>query len=195
MRLWIEQLKAADVLADQAITVAYSYIGPEITYPIYKEGSIGQAKKHLYQTADELNEEVDGLLAYVSVNKAVVTQSSAAIPIVPLYLSLLFKVMKEKGLHEDCIKQMYRLVHDRLCCKEIPTDQNRLIRVDDYEMKPEVQEAVAKLWDKVSKDNIKEIADLDGYWDEFYEIFGFGIDGVDYDADVAIQIPIPSLDE
>ena len=194
-KLWIEQLKAADVLADQAITVAYSYIGPEITYPIYKEGSIGQAKKHLYQTADELNEEVDGLLAYVSVNKAVVTQSSAAIPIVPLYLSLLFKVMKEKGLHEDCIKQMYRLVHDRLCCKEIPTDQNRLIRVDDYEMKPEVQEAVAKLWDKVSKDNIKEIADLDGYWDEFYEIFGFGIDGVDYDADVAIQIPIPSLDE
>ena len=103
--------------------------------------------------------------------------------------------MKEKGLHEDCIKQMYRLVHDRLCCKEIPTDRNRLIRVDEYEMKPEVQEAVAKLWDKVSKDNIKEIADLDGYWDEFYEIFGFGIDGVDYDADVAIQIPIPSLDE
>ena len=192
---WIQALVDADVLSDNAVTLAYSYIGPEITYPIYKEGSIGQAKKHLYQTADELNEEVDGLLAYVSVNKAVVTQSSAAIPIVPLYLSLLFKVMKEKGLHEDCIKQMYRLVHDRLCCKEIPTDQNRLIRVDDYEMKPEVQEAVAKLWDKVSKDNIKEIADLDGYWDEFYEIFGFGIDGVDYDADVAIQIPIPSLDE
>lgn len=194
-KIWMEQMKEAGVLADNAMTVAYSYIGPEITYPIYKEGSIGQAKKHLYKTADELNEEIAGLQAFVSVNKAVVTQSSAAIPIVPLYLSLLFKVMKKMDLHEDCIEQMYRLVHDRICCKEVPTDSDRLIRVDDYEMKPEVQEAVGKLWKEVTKDNINEIGDVDGYWDAFYEIFGFRIEGVDYDADVDIQTMIPSLAE
>lgn len=192
-KLWMKALKEVGVLADNAITVAYSYIGPELTHPIYYDGTIGQAKKDLYKTADELQEEMDGLKAYVSVNKAVVTQSSAAIPIVPLYISLLFKVMKEKGLHEGCIEQMYRLVHDRLCREEVVTDENRLIRLDDYEMKPEVQDAVAGLWKQVSKDNIGEIGDIDGYWQEFYEIFGFRIDGVDYEADVDIQGGIPSL--
>lgn len=194
-KLWMQALKDAGVLADNAKTVAYSYIGPELTHPIYYDGTIGQAKKHLYQTADELSEEMDGLEAYVSVNKAVVTQSSAAIPIVPLYMSLLLKVMKEKGLHEDCIEQMYRMVHDRLCCEKVVTDENRLIRMDDYEMKPEIQEAVKELWEKVSKDTIQELADIDGYWQDFYEIFGFRMDGVDYDADVDIQGGIPSLAE
>lgn len=194
-KLWMQALKEADVLADNAKTIAYSYIGPQLTHPIYYDGSIGQAKKHLYRTADELNVEIEGLEAYVAVNKAVVTQSSAAIPIVPLYISLLFKVMKEKGLHEGCIEQMYRLVHDRICQAKVPTDENRLIRMDDYEMKPEVQEAVAGLWEKVSEDTIQEIADLDGYWQEFYEIFGFRIEGVDYTADVDIQGGIPSLSE
>lgn len=194
-KLWMQALRDAGVLADNAKTVAYSYIGPELTHPIYYDGTIGQAKKHLYQTADELSEEIDGLEAYVSVNKAVVTQSSAAIPIVPLYMSLLLKVMKEKGLHEDCIEQMYRMIHDRLCCEKVVTDENRLIRMDDYEMKPEIQEAVEELWGKVSKDTIQEIADIDGYWQDFYEIFGFRIDGVDYDADVDIQGGIPSLAE
>lgn len=192
-KLWMQALKEADVLAENAMTVAYSYIGPELTHPIYYAGSIGQAKQDLYRTADEINAEMAGVEAYVSVNKAVVTQSSAAIPIVPLYISLLFKVMKEKGLHEGCIEQMYRMVHDRLCQENVPTDENRLIRMDDYEMKPEVQETVKELWGKVSKENIKEIADLDGYWQEFYEIFGFQIDGVDYSADVDIQGGIPSL--
>lgn len=192
-KLWIEALKEAGVLADNAVTVAYSYIGPKLTHPIYYDGTIGQAKKDLYKTADELQEEVDGLKAYVSVNKAVVTQSSAAIPIVPLYMSLLFKVMKEKGLHEGCIEQMYRLVHDRLCLEDVVTDENRLIRLDDYEMKPEVQDAVAGLWGQVSKDNITELGDIEEYWQEFYEIFGFRIDGVDYEADVNIQGKIPSL--
>lgn len=192
-KLWMKALKEAGVLADNAVTVAYSYIGPKLTHPIYYDGTIGQAKKDLYKTADELQEEIDGLRAYVSVNKAVVTQSSAAIPIVPLYISLLFKVMKEKGLHEGCIEQMYRLVHDRLCCEEVVTDENRLIRLDDYEMKPEVQDAVADLWKQVSKDNIGEIGDIGGYWQEFYEIFGFRMDGVDYEADVNIQGKIPSL--
>lgn len=192
-KLWIQALKDADVLADGAKTVAYSYIGPELTHPIYYNGSIGAAKKDLYRSADEIDAQYDGVEAYVAVNKAVVTQSSAAIPVVPLYISLLFKVMKEEGLHEGCIEQMYRLVHDRLCKETVPVDENRLIRMDDYEMKPEVQEKVKGLWEKISKANVEELADIDGYWQEFYEIFGFRIDGVDYGADVDIQCGIPSI--
>ena len=195
-KLWIEALKDADVLADGAITVAYSYIGPEVTHPIYYNGTIGKAKADLYKTADSMDEMYPDLKAYVSVNKALVTQSSSAIPIVPLYMSLLFKVMKEKRLHEGCIEQMYRLMHDRLGNgADIPVDKDRLIRMDDYEMKEEVQKEVFNLWQNVSKDNIKDIADINGYWDEFYEIFGFGIDSVNYDADVDIQIKIPSIEE
>ena len=193
-RLWIDAMKDADVLADNAVTVAYSYIGPVLTHPIYFDGSIGKAKQDLYKTADEIDEQVDGVKAYVSVNKAVVTQSSAAIPIVPLYLSILLKVMKEKNLHEDCIQQIYRLVHDRLCNPSgVPVDDMRLIRMDDYEMKPEVQQAVEKVWNEISQDNLAEVADIDEYWKEFYEIFGFKIAGVDYDADCDIQVQIPSL--
>lgn len=192
-RLWIDALKAADVLEDGAKTIAYSYIGPEITYPIYYNGSIGQAKADLYKTADVMNEEIDGIEAYVSVNKAVVTQSSAAIPIVPLYMSILLKVMKEQNVHEGCIEQMYRMMHDRVCVDKVVTDDKNLIRMDDYELKPEVQKAVEDKWNIVSQDNFKEVADIDGYWKEFYEIFGFGIDGVDYDADISVQVDIPSL--
>lgn len=192
-RLWIDALKAADVLEDGAKTIAYSYIGPEITYPIYYNGSIGQAKADLYKTADVMNEEIDGIEAYVSVNKAVVTQSSAAIPIVPLYMSILLKAMKEQNLHEGCIEQMYRMMHDRVCVDKVVTDDKNLIRMDDYELKPEVQKAVEDKWNIVSQDNVKEVADIDGYWKEFYEIFGFGIDGVDYDADISVQVDIPSL--
>lgn len=193
-RLWIDAMKQADVLADNAVTVAYSYIGPVLTYPIYFDGSIGRAKQDLYKTADEIDAQVKGVSAYVSVNKAVVTQSSAAIPIVPLYLSILLKVMKEKNLHEECIEQMYRLVHDRLCNPSgVPVDDKRLIRMDDYEMKPEVQQAVEKVWNEISQDNLADIADIDEFWKEFYEIFGFRIDGVDYDADCDIQVQIPSL--
>lgn len=192
-KLWMQALKDADVLAEGAQTVAYSYIGPELTYPIYYDGSIGQAKQDLYKTADEIQADFSGVDAYVSVNKAVVTQSSAAIPIVPLYISILFKVMKEKKLHEDCMEQMYRLVHDRLCAPEVPVDDRRLIRVDDYEMRPEVQQAVEDVWKKINNDNLMELADLDGFWQGFYEIFGFRIEGVDYDADVDIQVSIPSI--
>lgn len=191
--LWMKALSEAGVLAQGAQTVAYSYIGPELTYPIYRDGSIGQAKKDLYQTAKILREQIPGLLAYVSVNKAVVTQSSAAIPIVPLYISILFKVMKKQGIHENCIEQMYRLLHDRMCLDVVPVDEQGLIRVDDYEMRPEVQDEVAKLWDQANNDNIKEIADLEEFWQGFYEIFGFQIEGVDYDEDVDTQGMIPSL--
>ncbi|MCD7824383.1 MAG: trans-2-enoyl-CoA reductase family protein [Clostridiaceae bacterium] len=193
-KLWIEALKEADALQDGAKTVAYSYIGPELTHPIYYSGTIGQAKQHLYRTAGEINQEIDGVEAYVSVNKAVVTQSSAAIPIVPLYMSLMLKVMKEKKLHEGCIEQMYRMFHDRLCTGEVVTDENGLIRMDDYEMKPEVQDAIRELWGSVSAENIDKIGDLQSYWQDFYEIFGFRIPGVDYSADVDIQIGIPSLE-
>lgn len=192
--LWIKALKEADVLADGAKTVAYSYIGPEITYPIYKDGSIGQAKKNLYRTADKIQEEIAGVEAYVSVNKAVVTQSSAAIPIVPLYLAILFRVMKEQNVHEDCVRQMYRMVHDKLCNGgAVITDESRLIRMDDWEMKPEVQAAVLEVWNTISQDNLEQATDIDGYWQEFYEIFGFHMDGVDYDADVDTEVSIPSL--
>ncbi len=192
-KLWIQALQEADVLADGAKTVAYSYIGPELTYPIYYNGSIGQAKQHLYRTAEEIRTEFSGVEAYVSVNKAVVTQSSAAIPIVPLYISILFRIMQEKGLHEDCIEQMYRLIHDRLCVQNVPVDEQGLIRVDDYEMNPEVQQEIADVWEKITNDNLTELADLDAFWNGFYEIFGFHIDGVDYDADVNIQVPIASV--
>ncbi len=192
-KLWIQALTDADVLEEGAKTVAYSYIGPEITHPIYKEGSIGQAKKDLYETADAITAEFSGVEAYVSVNKALVTQSSAAIPIVPLYIAILFKVMKEKNLHEGCIEQMYRMLHDRLCVENVVTDENRLIRVDDWEMKPEIQEEVMKIWNSITQDNLDEVTDIDGFWQEFYEIFGFGMEGVDYEADVDIQVQVPSL--
>ncbi|MFG6348526.1 MAG: trans-2-enoyl-CoA reductase family protein [Lachnospiraceae bacterium] len=194
--LWIKALKDADVLEDNALTVAYSYIGPELTHPIYYNGTIGRAKADLYKAADNIDAGYPDVSAYVSVNKALVTQSSSAIPIVPLYMSLLYKVMKEKGLHEGCIEQMYRLMCSCICAEGgVPVDEKRLIRLDDYEMKDEVQKEVARLWDSVSEDNIKEIADIEGYWKEFYEIFGFGIEGVDYDADVDIQAGISSIEE
>ena len=194
--LWIKALKDADVLEDNALTVAYSYIGPELTHPIYYNGTIGRAKADLYNAADNIDAGYPDVSAYVSVNKALVTQSSSAIPIVPLYMSLLYKVMKEKGLHEGCIEQMYRLMCSCICAEGgVPVDEKRLIRLDDYEMKDEVQKEVARLWDSVSEDNIKEIADIEGYWKEFYEIFGFGIEGVDYDADVDIQAGISSIEE
>ena len=194
--LWIKALKDADELEDNALTVAYSYIGPELTHPIYYNGTIGRAKADLYKAADNIDAGYPDVSAYVSVNKALVTQSSSAIPIVPLYMSLLYKVMKEKGLHEGCIEQMYRLMCSCICAEGgVPVDEKRLIRLDDYEMKDEVQKEVARLWDSVSEDNIKEIADIEGYWKEFYEIFGFGIEGVDYDADVDIQAGISSIEE
>lgn len=183
---WIHALVEADVLANNASTIAYSYIGPVVTHAIYKDGSIGQAKKHLYDTSLKLTEEfVDrGLKAYVSVNKALVTQSSAAIPIVPLYISLLYKIMKEEGLHEGCIEQMYRLFADKFVKKEV--DEEGYFRLDDWELQDTVQEKIAAVWDQVTTENIRELGDIDGYWEDFYQMFGFHYDNVDYSADVEI---------
>ena len=187
-RDWIMSLYDAGVLADGAVTLAYSYIGPVVTHAIYKDGSIGQAKKHLYDTSVELmNKYKDiGLKAYISVNKALVTQSSAAIPIVPLYISMLYKVMKEKGLHEGCIEQMNRLFLEKLAGGVVQTDEAGRIRLDDYEMKEEIQSQIAEVGDGVDTESIKDLGDIKGYWDEFYNMFGFGYDNVDYSEDVEI---------
>ncbi len=187
-RDWIMSLYDAGVLADGAVTLAYSYIGPVVTHAIYKDGSIGQAKKHLYDTSVELmNKYKDiGLKAYISVNKALVTQSSAAIPIVPLYISMLYKVMKEKGLHEGCIEQMNRLFLEKLAGGVVQTDEAGRSRLDDYERKEALQSQIAEVWDGVDTESIKDLGDIKGYWDEFYNMFGFGYDNVDYSEDVEI---------
>lgn len=191
---WISALKKADAIEDNAVTVAYSYIGPSITHPMYLDGSIGKAKEHLFNTSKEITKEFDGIKAYVSVNKALVTQSSAAIPIVPLYISILYKVMKEKGNHEGCIEQMYRLFSQKLFNGDkVVVDESNKIRLDDLEMLPDVQEEVLKLWDIISTENLNECADIEGYKKDFYNLFGFEVDGIDYEKDIDINIPINSL--
>ncbi len=184
--LWIDALKEADALEEDAVTVAYSYIGPELTYPIYHDGTIGQAKKHVLDTANKLNEKYSDVKAYVSVNKAVVTQSSSAIPAVPLYISILYKRMKSMGIHEGCIEQMVRLFDEKLVSDDVQLDETGQIRLDDWEMRDDVQEAVMGDWNAVDNDNIKDLCDIDGYWDDFFQMFGFRMEGVDYTADVEV---------
>ena len=184
--MWINALNDNNLLAEGCQTVAFSYIGPTITWPIYWNGTIGKAKADLDATAKRL----DALLklkrgtAFVSVNKAVVTQASSAIPVVPLYISILFKVMKEKGLHEGCIEQLYRLYATQMYQgNALDFDEDRRVRIDDWEMKPEVQEEVISIWNTVTNDNFKEVSVYEGYKAEFLKLFGFGLDGVDYEAE------------
>ncbi len=190
---WIGALKAADAIEDGAVTVAYSYIGPEVTHPIYKDGSIGRAKAHLAETAKEITKSIDGVSAYVSVNKALVTQSSSAIPIVPLYISILYKVMKEMNLHEGCIEQMQRMFAEKIYGGEVKVDAENLIRLDDWEMRDDVQAKVAEAWDKINAENLNELADIDGYNKDFIKLFGFEADGVDYEAETDTAMAIASL--
>lgn len=195
-KLWIDALREADALAPGITTLAYSYIGPELTHAIYKDGTIGMAKKDVERTAKELTEELAPLggRAFVSVNKAVVTQASAAIPVVPLYISILFKIMKENGLHEGCVEQMRRLLAEKLCGEDAPMlDEEGRLRLDDLELRADVQAAVARVWDAVRDDTLPRVADLDGYWSDFYRLFGFGLSGVDYAADVETEVEIPGL--
>jgi len=195
-QLWIDALQAAGVLAPGATTVAYSYIGPELTQAIYREGTIGQAKDDLEATGQRLNKQLGehGGHAYVSVCKALVTQSSSAIPVVPLYISALYKVMKEKGLHEGTIEQAYRLFADRLYNPNgTEVDEAGRIRIDDWEMREDVQEEVAKIWEQISTDNIYELSDLEGYRKEFFQLFGFEFEGIDYAADVSAEVATPNV--
>lgn len=194
-KFWIEDLKAAGVLADGAKTVAYSYIGPELTYPIYRNGTIGMAKNDLEATVPVINDLLKDLngVSYVSVNKALVTQSSSAIPVVPLYISLLYKVMKEKNIHEGCIEQMQRLFADRLYGGSLALDTEGRIRVDDWEMREDVQSAVAKLWEEVTSENIEAISDLAGYRKDFFNLFGFEFDSIDYSLESDELTTVASL--
>jgi len=194
--LWIDALESAGLLAPGAVTVAYSYAGPEATAAIYRRGTIGRAKDHLEATAHRLEERLARLggRAVVSVNKALVTQASAAIPVMPLYISLLFKSMKARGLHEGCVEQMTRLFGDHLyAATPPPTDEIERIRVDDWEMRPDIQQEVGRRWEKARPDNVERLTDLAGYRDEFFKLFGFGFSGVDYDADVNPSVSIPSI--
>lgn len=189
--LWMQALADAGCLSDAAKTVAYSYIGPEITWPVYTNGTIGAAKKDVERAATAISQK-HGCEAYVSVNKAVVTQASSAIPVVPLYISILFKVMKAAGNHEDCIHQMVRLLNDRLYGEDLQLDSDGRIRVDDWEMLPEIQAEVAKVWPEISTENLRELSDFNGYQEGFLNLFGFGLPGVDYEAETDVELLLPS---
>lgn len=194
--MWIDELKAAGLLAPGATTVAYSYIGPSLTEAVYRKGTIGRAKDHLeataFQIADRLK-DINGK-AYVSVNKALVTQASSAIPVIPLYISLLYKIMKAEGLHEGCIEQIQRLFKERLYTgAEVLTDEQGRIRVDDLEMRDDVQAQVAALWTEATTETLPAIGDLAGYKKDFLNLFGFDVAGVNYEADVNEMVEISGL--
>lgn len=191
--MWIAALDQAGVLADGFTTVAYSYIGPDLTFPIYTNGTIGKAKEHLESSAKAMNEKFGDTTAFVSVNKALVTQASSAIPVVPLYISLLYKVMKEAGNHEGCIEQIQRLFADHLANDGAPIlDEKNRIRIDDWEMEEPIQAAVADAWEKVTTENLSELSDFSGYKQEFLRLFGFGLEGVDYGLETDSERPLPS---
>ena len=194
--MWMNALKNAGVLASGATTIAYSYIGPEVTEAVYRKGTIGRAKDHLEATAFEITKLLSAIngKAYVSVNKALVTQASSAIPVIPLYISLLYKIMKAEGIHEGCIEQIQRLYQQRLFTgNAVPTDEQGRIRIDDWEMRSDVQERIAKLWVESTTESLLELGDLAGYKQDFLNLFGFGFEGVDYLADTNEMVHVPSI--
>jgi len=192
--LWMQALLDAGLLAEGCRTVAYDYLGPRVTWPIYKEGTIGRAKLDLRRAREAIDAKLASLggRAVVSVNKAVVTQASSAIPGVNLYIAILFKLMKEKGSHEDCLDQIHRLFRDRLYAPGGPAlDEPGVARMDDLEMRPDIQRAVEEVWPEVATENIDRLADFAGYQEAFLRLFGFGVEGVDYDEDVDPEVPFP----
>ncbi len=193
--MWIDALGEAGVLAEGAKTTAFTYIGEKITWDLYWDGTIGQAKKDLDTKVLSIRDKLaaNGGDARVSVLKAVVTQASSAIPIMPLYLAMLFKEMKNNGTHEGCIEQLYRLFTECLYSDAPRTDEEGRLRVDELEMQPQVQAAVAEAWSNISNENLAELTDFKGYKEEFLKLFGFEMDGVDYDADVNPDVAITNL--
>ena len=188
--LWINALNDAGVLAEGCKTVAYSYIGTDITWPIYWHGALGKAKEDLDRAASELNSKLSekGGSANVAVLKSVVTQASSAIPVMPLYLAMVFRIMREQGLHEGCMQQIHRMFSTQLFKDDNSapaTDDSNRLRLDDWELKEEVQEECRKLWPQVTTENLFDVTDYQLYKDEFLKLFGFGLDGVDYEADVS----------
>jgi enoyl-[acyl-carrier protein] reductase / trans-2-enoyl-CoA reductase (NAD+) len=196
--LWIDYLGRRGLLAPGFQTVAYSYIGPQQTWPVYRDGTIGMAKKDLERAAQSMNERYNSLQAkaFVSVNKAVVSQASAAIPVVPLYISIMLKVMEEKGVNESIVQQIDRLYRDHLFGKQLadPSKDFR-IRIDDLELREDVQAEILKIWDRIDTGNLHTLSAFQGYKDEFLKLFGFGYDGVDYDAEVETHIVDPEVIE
>lgn len=195
-KMWMDELLKADVLAQDAITVAYSYIGPALTEAVYRKGTIGKAKDHLEAEAFTITDSLKAIngKAFVSVNKALVTQASSAIPVIPLYISLLYKTMKEKGIHEGCIEQIQRLFEARLYSgNQIPVDEKGRIRIDDWEMRDDVQSTVAGLWIDADTATLPQIGDLNGYKSDFLNLFGFGFPQVDYQKDVSEMVTMEGL--
>ncbi len=194
--MWINALDEAKLLAPGATSVAYSYIGPEVTWPIYKNGTIGLAKNDL----ERAGKAIDATLktngygrAFISVNKALVTQASSAIPVVPLYISILYKIMKAKGTHEGCIEQIDRLFRTQMYGGTgLDFDNAGRVRIDDWEMRPEIQAEVARLWPEVTTENLAELTDIAGYRTEFLKLFGFGLPGINYEADIDPHVELPA---
>jgi len=194
-QMWIDLLKSENVLSEDFKTVAYSYIGPSLTEAVYRKGTIGAAKDHLEATAFEITDALKDIngKGYVSVNKALVTQASSAIPVIPLYISLLYKVMKEEDIHEGCIEQIERLFNERLYEADLQLDEAGRIRVDDWEMRDDIQAKVLELWKQATTETLPEIGDLEGYKTDFFNLFGFNVEGIDYDKDVDEMVEIPGL--
>lgn len=193
---WMEDLKKAGVLAENVLTLAYSYIGPELTEAVYRKGTIGRAKDDLEATAFTISDHLKDIngKAFVSVNKALVTQASSAIPVIPLYISLLFKTMKEAGTHEGTIEQINRLFRERLYTgTDVPVDEKGRIRIDDWEMAQDVQDKVAELWKTADTETLPQLGDLKGYSHEFHKLFGFEMDGIDYGTDADEMVWVGSL--
>lgn len=195
-RMWMDALRDGGVLAPDCRTFAYSYIGPELTWPIYRDGAIGRAKDDLHRTARQLDKELapGGGGAHIAVMKAVVTQASAAIPVVPLYVSILYRIMKANGDHEGPMEQAHRLYGSKVYGPGgIRADADGFIRLDDLEMKPETQAEVMRVWDAISTESLGRDADFEGYRNAFLQLFGFEVPGVDYDEDVDTLVDIPTL--
>lgn len=194
--MWMKLLSDEGLLAPKAQSVAYSYIGPEVTWAVYKNGTIGMAKNDLERAAKAIHANLKATVggrAYISVNKALVTQASSAIPVVPLYIAILYKVMKAKGVHEGCIEQMQRLFADHLYSAEGPkVDEGGRIRVDELEMQKDIQDAVAAIWPHVTTENLAELTDIEGYRTEFLKLFGFGLSGIDPEKDVEPHVEMPA---
>lgn len=183
--LWMDALSAAGLLAPDCKTVAYTYLGDKLTWPIYGHATIGRAKEDLDRAAKAIRGKLGDGSAHVSVLKAVVTQSSSAIPIMPLYISLVYKVMKDEGTHEGCIEQLYRLFTEGLYSNKPRLDGDHRLRMDNLELRPETQARIEALWPEVTEDNLFQMTDFKGYTEDFLKLFGFGVDGVDYDADIS----------
>lgn len=197
--LWIQALDQAGVLAQGCKTVAYSYIGTELTWPIYWDGALGRAKMDLDRAATALNQALLAKQgsANVAVLKSVVTQASSAIPVMPLYIAMVFKKMREQGVHEGCIEQIYRLFSERLYRADgqpAQTDDHNRLRLDDWELRDDIQQHCQNLWPKITTENLKTLTDYDLYKDEFIKLFGFGIEGIDYDAEVNPEVAFDVID-